>query len=161
MSFVVEKRGVDIEPEIGSFLAALASAYGSDRRIRRLAVSVLPPHHTAWTRGDFANAARTLYGFVKNRFQYVPDKGENLLTIDEVADPGQWAGDCDDAVLILGSLFSSVGIPAQAVVVGNSQAPYHVVLRCRGTVYDLTGVVNPVSTLCRSYTVWGVYHIPV
>jgi transglutaminase-like putative cysteine protease len=149
---------VDIEPDAGAFVARLASAYGSDIQIRKIASSILHSAPAAWDASAYSRAASSLYGYVKKHFQYVPDRGEFLVGIEDVYNR-HWVGDCDDATMILGALMSSVGIPSEVVVIGNAYRPYHAVLRANGTIYDVTGVVNPISKLYKDFRIWGVYPV--
>lgn len=151
------RPGTEIEPDAGAYIASLASHYANTDEIRSLASSIVSSAPAAWRPADYNRAARTLYGTVKRWFRFVPDRGEYLLGFDDVRDPSRWFGDCDDAVIILGSLMASVGIPCSVLVMGDSAGPYHAALRGYGKVYDPTGVITWWNK--NGFKVWGEYPI--
>ena len=152
---MTKRPGARFEPDAGAFIASLANAYANTEEVRSLASGIVNSTPAAWTPASYDHAARKLYGAVKRRFRFVPDRGEYLLGFEDVRNPDRWTGDCDDAVLILGSLASSVGIPSEVLVVGNNEEAYHAALKMNGAVYDVTGVISPL----RLFKVWGVYPI--
>jgi hypothetical protein len=151
--------GTKVEPDVGSFIAVLASAYANDNQVREIAAGILPQRAAAWTTGASVHAASLIASFVKSRFRFVPDRGETLLSLEDVRNPSRWSGDCDDAVLILTSLMASINILVEVLIVGNDAGPYHAVTRAYGTIYDPTGVCTPFTMLFRKFRIWGVYPV--
>jgi hypothetical protein len=91
---------------------------------------------------DVANNARTIARWVMNSMIYLadPDGAEfvqtPLVLLKQIDLKGRAYGDCDDHVVLLGSMLNAIGIPAQAVGVKLHGAPYynHVVIQ-----YPLNG----------------------
>lgn len=106
--------------------------FGRDNRLREKALSII----SSRINNDTERNARALLSWVVNRVVYLadPDGGELLQTpiylLDQIEKNGRAYGDCDDHVLLLGSLLLSIGIPARVagVKIGGAPNYNHVVV---------------------------------
>lgn len=135
-------------PDAWTIIAAIQfviDQFGRDPRVRQESLSLL----NSRINNDVASHARTLTRWVMNRMVYLadPDGGEFITTplvlLNQIAEQGFAYGDCDDHVVLLGSMMVSVGIPAKAVAVklGGGEWFDHVVIQ-----YPLNGsqvIVDP------------------
>lgn len=128
-------------PDAWTIISALQfviEQYGRDPRVRAEAIRQIGSR----VNNDVANNARTIARWVMNSMVYLadPDGAEFIQTplvlLKEIDLKGRAYGDCDDHVVLLGSLLNAIGIPAQATGVKLHGAPYynHVVIQ-----YPLNG----------------------
>lgn len=98
-------------------LQQLVDDYGRNPEIRKFAVSLLNSRNN----NDVETHFNTLLSWVKAKVIYLADPdGAELLhspfyLIRKILGQGYVYGDCDDHVLLLGSLAVSIGIPCKAV----------------------------------------------
>lgn len=99
------------------YMARMIRQGSTSPQIRSMAVSL------AMHRKTDVEKARSLFDFIRSRMRYVRDN----VFMETVSSPGlhlrtfvkagHAAGDCDDHVVMLGSLLSSVGYPVRIVTV--------------------------------------------
>lgn len=93
--------------------------FGRDPRIRAATLPLL----TSRINNDIKAHANTVAQFVMRKMVYLadPDGGEFIQTplvlLNTIGKNGVAYGDCDDHVVLLGSMLTSIGIPARAVAV--------------------------------------------
>jgi hypothetical protein len=93
--------------------------FGRDPRIRAATLPLL----TSRINNDIKSHANTIAQFVMSKMVYLadPDGGEFIQTplvlLNTIGKNGFAYGDCDDHVVLLGAMLTSVGIPARAVAV--------------------------------------------
>jgi transglutaminase-like putative cysteine protease len=112
--------------------------FGRNPQVRAAAVAILYSR----VNNDVRRNANTLYSWVISKMVYLadPDGAEYIQTplvlLNVIKSKGFAYGDCDDHVVLLGSMLTSIGIPTRAVAVklGNSQHYNHVVVE-----YSLNG----------------------
>lgn len=96
--------------QVVGFLNKLIEKYKKNLKIRKLSVRVARGGGTDFER------AKKIFFYLKNHVKYVKD----ILDIETIQTPIQTlyigAGDCDDMVLLLGSMLESIGIPVVMVV---------------------------------------------
>ena len=93
--------------------------FGRDPRIRAATLPLL----TSRINNDIKSHANTVAQFVMSKMVYLadPDGGEFIQTplvlLNAIGKNGVAYGDCDDHVVLLGAMLTSIGIPARAVAV--------------------------------------------
>jgi transglutaminase-like putative cysteine protease len=93
--------------------------FGRDPRIRAATLPLI----SSRINNDIRNNATTVAAFVMRKMVYLadPDGGEfvqtPLVLLNAIGRKGVAYGDCDDHVVLLGSMLVSIGIPARAVAV--------------------------------------------
>ena len=93
--------------------------FGRDPRIRAATLPLI----SSRINNDIRNNANTVAAFVMRKMVYLadPDGGEfvqtPLVLLNAIGRKGVAYGDCDDHVVLLGSMLVSIGIPARAVAV--------------------------------------------
>ena len=91
-----------------------------DYVIRRLAeklVQYIPPK-------DYMMEVKAIYNFVTHRLRYTKDINRDE-TVHRARDLLRWhkkAADCDDFVILTGSLLEAIGHPVRLVIIGNNKA---------------------------------------
>jgi hypothetical protein len=121
-------------PDAYTIIAALqlvVDQWGRDPRVRQAATSLL----TSRLNNDPGNTM-VLFRWVVNHMTYLadPDGGELVQTptilLDQIAAKGRAYGDCDDHVVLLGSMLVSIGVPARVAGVKLFGSPHfnHVVI---------------------------------
>lgn len=106
--------------------------FGRDPRIRAATLPLL----TSRINNDVKSHANTVAHFVMSKMVYLadPDGGEFIQTplvlLNTIGKNGVAYGDCDDHVVLLGAMLTSIGIPARAVAVKLHGSDYynHVVI---------------------------------
>jgi transglutaminase-like putative cysteine protease len=121
-------------PDAHTIIAALqlvVDQFGRDPRVRQAALSLL----SSRVNNDPGNI-RVLHRWVVNHMTYMadPDGAElvqtPLVLLRQIENKGRAYGDCDDHVVLLGSMLVSIGVPARVagVKLGNSPVFNHVVV---------------------------------
>jgi hypothetical protein len=103
-------------PERMAFLRSVVEDAAQDTRIRAFAVAIVSAH--GFVARDYENHARLLLEWVQGNIKYVPEEGEILQDPRKTLELG--FGDCDDQVLLLATLFASVGLPYRFVLAGHA-----------------------------------------
>lgn len=122
-------------PDAHTIIGALQfviDQYGRHPRVRQVTAGLLRSR----VDHDMTAHARTIHHWVINRMSYLPDPdgGEYVQTplvlLDAIERNGRAYGDCDDHVVLLGSMLASIGIPARAAAVKLSRSDVynHVVI---------------------------------
>ena len=121
-------------PDAHTIIAALqlvVDQFGRDPRVRQATLSLL----TSKINNDRANIM-VVHRWVVNHMTYLadPDGAElvqtPLVLLRQIEQKGRAYGDCDDHVVLLGSMLVSIGIPARVagVKLGGSPVFNHVVI---------------------------------
>ena len=109
-------------PDAWSIISAIQfviEQFGRDPRIRAATLPIL----SSRINNDVRNNANTIANWVMRKMVYLadPDGGEFIQTplvlLNTIGQKGFAYGDCDDHVVLLGAMLTSVGIPARAVAV--------------------------------------------
>ncbi len=109
-------------PDAWSIISAIQfviEQFGRDPRIRAATLPLL----TSRINNDIRSHANTVAQWVMRKMVYLPDPdgGEFIQTplvlLNTIAKKGVAYGDCDDHVVLLGAMLTSIGIPARAVAV--------------------------------------------
>lgn len=101
--------------------------FGRDPRIRAATLPLL----TSRINNDVRSHANTVAQFVMRKMVYLadPDGGEFIQTplvlLNTIAKNGVAYGDCDDHVVLLGAMLTSIGIPTRAVAVKLHGSEYY------------------------------------
>jgi transglutaminase-like putative cysteine protease len=101
--------------------------FGRDPRIRAATLPLL----TSRINNDIKSHAASVAAFVMRKMIYLadPDGGEFIQTplvlLNTIGQKGFAYGDCDDHVVLLGAMLTSVGIPARAVAVKLHGSDYY------------------------------------
>ena len=107
-------------PDAWSIISAIQfviEQFGRDPRIRAATLPLL----TSRINNDIRSHANTVAQWVMRKMVYLPDPdgGEFIQTplvlLNTIAKKGVAYGDCDDHVVLLGAMLTSIGIPARAV----------------------------------------------
>jgi transglutaminase-like putative cysteine protease len=117
-------------PDAWSIISAIQfviEQFGRDPRIRAATLPLL----TSRINNDIRSHANTVAQWVMRKMVYLPDPdgGEFIQTplvlLNTIAKKGVAYGDCDDHVVLLGAMLTSIGIPARAVAVKLHGAPHY------------------------------------
>lgn len=109
-------------PDAWSIISAIQfviEQFGRDPRIRAATLPLL----TSRINNDIRSHANTVAQWVMRKMVYLadPDGGEFIQTplvlLNAIAKKGVAYGDCDDHVVLLGAMLTSIGIPSRAVAV--------------------------------------------
>lgn len=109
-------------PDAWSIISAIQfviEQFGRDPRIRAATLPLL----TSRINNDIRSHANTVAQWVMRKMVYLPDPdgGEfvqtPLVLLNAIAKKGVAYGDCDDHVVLLGAMLTSIGIPSRAVAV--------------------------------------------
>ena len=109
-------------PDAWSIISAIQfviDQFGRDPRIRAATLPLL----SSRINNDVRNNATTIANWVMRKMVYLadPDGGEFIQTplvlLNTIGQKGFAYGDCDDHVVLLGAMLTSVGIPTRAVAV--------------------------------------------
>lgn len=122
-------------PDAWSIISAIQfviEQFGRDPRIRAATLPLL----SSRINNDVRNNATTIANWVMRKMVYLadPDGGEFIQTplvlLNTIGQKGFAYGDCDDHVVLLGAMLTSVGIPTRAVAVklNGSNVYNHVVV---------------------------------
>jgi transglutaminase-like putative cysteine protease len=106
-------------------MSRLISAAKKDPFIRQKAEQII--EHIAGK--DFKGEARAIHSYVRDEIRYLKD----IDGVERVAEPRETMrtrrGDCDDKVVVAGSLLQSIGHPVRLIAAGYNYQPYsHVYL---------------------------------
>lgn len=107
--------------ETVKYMARCIRQGAASPQIRSMAVSL------AMHQKNDVSKARVLFDFVRSRMRYVKDNffmetvGTAGLHLRTFISSGFAAGDCDDHVVLLGSLLTSIGYPVRIVTVRASR----------------------------------------
>jgi len=129
--------------QIISVLSRLISEYGIDARVRRFTTSLF---NESVGNDDRSGQVRSVTNFMEDYVRYVRDPlgleyvRSPIAMIDEYEKFGMANGDCDDQVLLSGSMLHSIGFAVRPVGVHLYDAEYydHVALQIQGE----KGIVN-------------------
>ena len=109
-------------PDAWSIISAIQfviEQFGRDPRIRAATLPLL----TSRINNDIRSHANTVAQWVMRKMVYLPDPdgGEFIQTplvlLNTIGKKGVAYGDCDDHVVLLGAMLTSIGIPTRAVAV--------------------------------------------
>lgn len=129
-------------------LQAVVDGYGRLPLLREYALRIAPPRQNM----DVVRQAAVLFRWVKDNVIYQPDPdgAEFVQTparmLEQISTGGRSIGDCDDHVVLLGSLLVALGIPSRVAGVRINQAGWynHVIImaRLQGNWIDLDPCVK-------------------
>lgn len=118
VGFAIADNGTDAE-SIVNHLQGFVDVFGRTPQVRNAAVSILRSRQD----NDLERHARDLLAWVQTNVRYLPDPDgaewvvSPLVQLDQISRNGFVYGDCDDHVVLLGSLLQSVGIVARVQAV--------------------------------------------
>lgn len=114
--------------QILSVLSRLISEYGVDPRVRRFTTSLFG---TSVGNDDRSGQVRAITSFMSDNVRYVRDPlgveyvRSPFAMLDEYEKFGMANGDCDDQVLLSGSMFHSIGFAVRPVGIHLFDSEYH------------------------------------
>lgn len=120
--------GASDAEQILSVLSKLISEYGVDPRIRRFTTSLFG---TEVGNDDRSGQVRAITSFMEDKVRYVRDPlgveyvRSPFAMLDEYEKFGMANGDCDDQVLLSGSMFHSIGFAVRPVGIHLHDSEYH------------------------------------
>tara|TARA_R100001163_G_scaffold50486_1_gene37954 strand:+ start:735 stop:1628 length:894 start_codon:yes stop_codon:yes gene_type:complete len=106
------------DPTRMSIITNIAKQRGRDPRIATLAVKIL--REAGVQPRDYVGQSKALLKWVQNKLYYVNEPGERLQ--DPLYTLRVGYGDCDDLVIMLGSLLESIRMPWKVVISGNHRS---------------------------------------
>lgn len=138
--------------QILSVLSRLISEYGVDPRVRRFTTSLFGAEVG---NDDRSGQARAITSWMEDNVRYVRDPlgveyvRSPTAMLDEWEKFGMANGDCDDQVLLSGSMFNSIGFAVRPVGVHLHDSEYHdhVALQIQGDHGEMVNYdpCNPAS----------------
>ena len=144
--------GASDAEQILQVLSRLIAEYGLDPKVRRFATSLFG---SEVGNDDRNGQVRSSASWMEDNVRYVRDPlgveyvRSPLAMLDEYEKFGMANGDCDDQVLLSGSMFHSIGFAVRPVAVHLHDSSYHdhVILQIQGTrgivSYDPCNPSNP------------------
>lgn len=129
--------GASDASQILSVLSRLISEYGLDPKIRRFTTSLFGD---SVGNDDRSGQFRSVTNFMEDNVRYVRDPlgveyvRSPVAMLDEYENFGMANGDCDDQVLLSGSMLHSIGFAVRPVAVHLYDSTYHdhVILQIQG-----------------------------
>ncbi|NDF16303.1 hypothetical protein EB061_13480 [bacterium] len=120
--------GASDAEQILSVISKLTSEYGTDPRIRRFTTSLFGQ---GVGNDDRSGQVRAITSWMEDNVRYVRDPlgveyiRSPIAMLDEYEKFGMANGDCDDQVLLSGSMLHSIGFAVRPVGIHLNDAEYH------------------------------------